>query len=72
MLGAPLVALFAAAILVEEPHCFANFPICLLYVSSSADLIVQTIKQLPFELQAAKLFKNMAGGIKLPFSEKFR
>lgn len=37
--GVPLVALFAAAMLVEEPHCLANFPSCLLYVSSKDDLV---------------------------------
>lgn len=39
--GAPLVllvALFAAAMLVDEPHCLASFPNCLLYVSSKEDL----------------------------------
>lgn len=30
--------LLAAAILVEEPHCLANLPSCLLYVSSSEAL----------------------------------
>ena len=41
MFGAPfvlLVALAAAAILVDDPHCLANFPNCLLYVSSKDDL----------------------------------
>jgi hypothetical protein len=32
------VALFAAAILVDDPHCLASFPSCLLYVSSKDDL----------------------------------
>ncbi len=39
--GAPfvlLVALLAAAMLVDEPHCLANLPNCLLYDSSREDL----------------------------------
>lgn len=42
--GAPfvlVVALLAAAMLVDEPHCLASLPNCLLYDSSSEDLGIQ-------------------------------
>ena len=63
-LGCPaavLVALFAAAMLVEDPHCFASLANCLLYDSSSVDLIESGKRRFHQRPPSSYLFRQETG-----------